>query len=85
MQRKILVIIFSLVPLFAINGGEIAKQYNIKPYTKAKIQWIRVFDKPIKMKKLGIYDLNDHEKKLLLSYCLENAADADNPTVPGLR
>lgn len=83
------IFIFSLLSIFsllalAIDGEALAKQYNLSANKKAMKQWERVFKKKRKMKRLGIYDLSDEEKRVLKEYLIRYAADSDQPAAAGL-
>ena len=69
---------------FAVTPEVIVEANGILPYAKAKKQWIRVFKKDRKMKRLGLAKYSESEKEALLKYLIQHAADSDNPTVPGM-
>ena len=75
---------FSMSSLNAISPEEIVEIHELKPYAKAKRQWQRIFKKTKKLQKLGLNEYSVEDKKILLEYLINNAADSDNPTVPGL-
>ena len=92
MKKKIIVtllisMLFGNISLFANGsfeqGYELAKQYNIKASSKAQRQWKKIFKKNRRLKLMGISKLNDDEKRILLKYLIENAADSEQSTVPG--
>jgi len=83
-SSALLISSMSVTALNALTPAEIVELHDMKPYAKAKRQWKRIFKKDKKMKKLGLNEYSEKEKKDLLSYLIKNAADSDNPTVPGL-
>lgn len=83
-SSALLISSMSVTALNALTPGEIVELHDIKPYAKAKRQWKRIFKKEKRMKKLGLTEYSKKEKTDLLNYLIKNAADSDNPTVPGL-
>jgi len=83
-STALLVSSMSVTALNALTPEEIVELHDMKPYAKAKKQWKRVFKKEKKLKKLGLNEYSEKEKSDLLNYLIKNAADSDNPTVPGI-
>jgi len=87
-MKKIILPLLLIFPGFetvnALTPVEIVNIHSIKPYAKAKQQWVRVFKKERKLKKYGLNKYSKQEKLDLLKYLIKNAADADNPNIPGL-
>lgn len=53
----------------------------VRPVDKARIQWERFFRRDVHMPKL---DLNESERKNILTFLYDHAADSDRPMVPGI-
>jgi len=56
---------------------------NLSAASKASMQWERVFKSERKMKRYGIANLSEEEKKRLKHYLIMHAIDSDQPTVAG--
>ena len=53
----------------------------VRPVDKARIQWERFFRRDVHMPKL---QLDANERKNILTFLYDHAADSDQPMVPGL-
>ena len=86
MKRVIFLSIFfsSLFNIWAADGKTLANKYGLSASSKVSVQWIRIFKKDKKMKKLGIEKLIQKEKEILRGYLIDHAADSDTPEAAGM-
>ncbi len=63
---------------------KLAEKYKLNPEEKTSYQWIELFKDKEWLKKHHLDKLPKEELNELLDYLVENAADADKATLPGL-
>jgi hypothetical protein len=81
---RILIALFIATTIVYASGKEIALSLGLGASTKASKQWIKVFQREKKMKKLGIDKLSDADKDSLKKYLISHAADSDHPEAAGM-
>lgn len=85
MHKVIIIFLFTFCFCYAnFSPEEIAKKYHINPEEKTSYQWIELFKDKSWLKKYNLDKLPKEELNELLDYLVENAADADRATLPGL-
>jgi hypothetical protein len=87
-MNKIICKLISLLIVFSVNSysldiEDVVRDLNLSAGSKASIQWKRIFKSAKKMKRYGIYALNEVTKKELEEYLVSHAIDSDRPTVAG--
>lgn len=71
------------LPVFAIDGESLCKEYHIPAGAKVSKQWIRIFKSDRLLKRYKIVNLKEDERTALLKYLIKHSADSDYPLVPG--